>query len=132
MSGYGVHISFGGKRKFFSEIWSFVECRKIGPDDWMLSPDLFKLNANKWGPFDVDRIACSYNSHSPYFNSKFWCPGTEAVDCLTQDWGKESNNFVCPPPHLISAVLYHVETCKAKGTLVVPEWRSALFQLTII
>ena len=48
MSGYGVHISFGGKRKVFSGIWSFVECRKIDPDDWMLSPDLFKLIANKW------------------------------------------------------------------------------------
>ena len=49
------------------------------------------------------------------------------MDCFTQDWGKECNNFVCPPPHLISAVLYHMESCKAKGTLVVPEWKSAPF-----
>ena len=42
------------------------------------------------------------------------------MDCFTQDWGKECNNFFCPPPHLISAVLYHMESCKAKGTLVVP------------
>ena len=72
-------------------------------------------------------MACSYNTHLPRFNSKFWCPGTEAVDCFTQDWGKECNSFVCPPPHLISAVLYHMESCKAKGTLVVPEWKSAPF-----
>ena len=63
--------------------------RIVDPDDWMLSPDLFKLIANMWGPFDVDRMACSYNSHLPRFNSKFWCPGTEAVDCFTQDWGKD-------------------------------------------
>ena len=101
--------------------------RIVDPDDWMLSPDLFKLIANMWGPFDVDRISCSYNSHLPRFNSKFWCPGTEAVDCFTQDWGKDCNNFVCPPRHLISPALYHMETCKAKGTLFVPEWKSAPF-----
>ena len=41
--------------------------------------------------------------------------------------GKECNNFVCPPPHLISTVLYHMESCQTKGTLVVPEWKSAPF-----
>ena len=101
--------------------------RVVDPDDWMLSPDLFKLIANMWGPFDVNRMACSYNSHLPRFISKFWCPGTEAVDCFTQDWGKDCNNFVCPPPHLICAVLYHMENCEATGTLVVPERKSAPF-----
>ena len=43
--------------------------RIVDPDDWMLSPDLFKLIANMWDPFDVDRMACSYNSHLPRFNS---------------------------------------------------------------
>ena len=105
-----------------------IENRPVGfYTECLLSPDLFKLIANMWGPFDVDRMACSYNSHLPRFNSKFWCPGTEAVDCFTQDWGKDCNNFVCPPPHLISAVLYHMENCEAKGTLVVPEWISAPF-----
>ena len=46
--------------------------RIVDPDDWMLSPDLFKL-------IDVDRMACSYNSHLPRFNSKFWCPGTDTA-----------------------------------------------------
>ena len=36
--------------------------------------------------------------------------------------------FVCPPPHLIRAVLYQMKSCKAKGTLVVPEWKSAPFR----
>ena len=49
------------------------------------SPDLFKLITFKWVPFDVDRMTCSYNTRLPRFNSKFWCPGTEAVDCFTQD-----------------------------------------------
>ena len=34
---------------------------------------------------------------------------------------------MCPPPHLITTVLYHMESCKAKGTRAVPEWKSAPF-----
>jgi hypothetical protein len=109
-----------------NELADYLSCI-VDPDDWMLSPDLFKSIADKLGPFDVDRMACHYNSQLPRFNSKFWCPGTEAVDCFTQDWGNKCNNFACPPPYLISAVLYHMERCKAKGTVVVPEWKSAPF-----
>lgn len=68
--------------------------RIVDPDDWMLHPDLLNL-----GPFHVDRMACSYNTHLPRFSFKFWCPGAEAVDCFMQDWRKECNNSVCPPLH---------------------------------
>ena len=101
--------------------------RIVDPDDWMLNPKLFQLISSRWGPFHVDRMACHYNSHLPRFNSKFWYPNTEAVDCFTQDWGKGCNNHVCPPPYLINAVLFHMQFCKAKGTLVVPEWKSGAF-----
>ena len=68
--------------------------RIVVPDDWILHPDLFKLITFKWGPFDVDRMACSYNTHLPRFNSTFWCPGTEAVGiALRSIEGKECNNF---------------------------------------
>lgn len=93
----------------------------------MLNPELFQIISEKWSPFDVDRMAYHYNSHLPRINSKFWCPGTEAVDCFTQDWGRGCNNFVCPLPYLISAVIYHMKSCNTKGTVVVPEWRPAAF-----
>ncbi|CAH3186112.1 unnamed protein product [Porites evermanni] len=34
--------------------------RTVDPDDWMLLPDLFKLITFKWGPFDVDGMACNF------------------------------------------------------------------------
>jgi len=71
--------------------------RIVDPDDWLLSPALFRLIVDKWDPFQVDRMASHHNSHLPRFNSKFWCPGSKAVDCFTQDWGKGCNNYVCLP-----------------------------------
>ena len=61
--------------------------RIVDPDDGMLSPSLFQLITDRSGPFQVDRMACDYNCQLTRFNSKFWCPGTEAVDCFSQDWG---------------------------------------------
>lgn len=75
--------------------------RIVDPDDWMLNPVLFQHIVSQWGVFDIDRMACHSNTQLPRFNSKFWSPGTEAVDCFTQNWGGQCNNYVCPPPYLV-------------------------------
>ena len=62
--------------------------RIVDPNDWSLSPRLFRLIVDKWGPFHVDRMASHHNSHLPRFNSKFWCPSSEAVDCFHPRLGK--------------------------------------------
>jgi hypothetical protein len=100
--------------------------RLIDPDDWYFIPRLFTLLTQCWGPFDVDRMSDHNNAQLRRFNSRFWCPGTEAVDCFTQNWSN-CNNWVCPPPTLILAVLKHMEICNAKGVVIVPEWQSAPF-----
>ena len=58
------------------------------------------------------------------FNSKYWCPGTEAIDAFTQGWVCE-NNWLVPPPSLISRVINKMLAEKASGTLIIPEWKSA-------
>lgn len=100
--------------------------RLVDADDWYLNPQLFNLLSHSWGPFDIDRMADHKNTHLKRFNSKFWCPGTEAVDCFTQNWSN-CNNWVCPPPALILSVLKHMELWSARGVVIVPEWKSAPF-----
>jgi hypothetical protein len=55
--------------------------------DWKLNTTIFLQLDNVWGPHEVDRMASDTNKQLPRFNSRWWCPGTEVVDCFTQDWG---------------------------------------------
>ena len=95
-------------------------------DDWTTSDEFFQeLNAD-WGPYTIDRFASSKNNKIRRYNSRFWNPGCEAVDALTQDWSGE-NNWLVPPVFLISRVIRHARDCKARGSLIVPLWESAPF-----
>lgn len=78
----------------------------------------------KWGPHTIDRFATHYNLHCSRFNSKIWCPGTEAIDAFRQPW-EHDNNWLVPPPHCVAKTVNKMVFEHAQGTLVVPEWRSA-------
>ena len=93
-------------------------------DDWALQPLIFQEIDRAWGPHTVDRFADHQNTKLPRFNSRCWCPGTEAVDTFTCDWGQDTN-WVCPPPYLVPRVIRHAQATQARGTLIVPYWLSA-------
>ena len=95
----------------------------IDYDDWYIDQAVCKMLDTTWGPHTADRFATGYNAQVQRFNSRFACPGSEAV---AVDWSKE-NNWWCPPPMLVPQVLRHAECCKAHRTLVVPFWESAPF-----
>ena len=93
-------------------------------DDWKIHPALFATINLQWGPHTIDRFANNLNTQLPRFNSRFWCPGTEAVDTFTCDWGQEVN-WVCPLPYLIPRTIRHASKTSSKGTLIMPTWPSA-------
>ena len=95
-------------------------------DDWYLNPNVFSWLDGIWGPHSVDRFANSANTQLPRFNSRFWSWGTKAVDAFTCDWSNE-NSWICLPPLMITRILRHMQNCRAVGTMVVPEWKSAPF-----
>ena len=95
-------------------------------DDWALHPNHFRVIDKMWGPHTVDRFACYYNAHLQRFNSRFWNPGSEAVDAFTCNWSGEVN-WMCPPPYLIPRTIKHALNTMACGTLIVPKWPSAPF-----
>eukprot|EP00731_Ephydatia_muelleri_P008531 Em0004g869a len=107
-----------------NELADFIS-RIVDYDDWQISPELFYYLEEAWGPYSLDRFADNFNTQLSRFNSRFACPGSEAVDTFTVHWGGGENNWWCPPPSLVARVVRHAETCKANGTLVVPHWESA-------
>ena len=98
--------------------------RIMDHDNWSLDPVMFKVSDDWWGLHTVDSFATHYNAQLECFNSRYACPGSEAVDSFTADWGGE-NNWWYPPPCLVARVIGYAEVCKAQGTLIVPAWQSA-------
>ena len=100
--------------------------RVIEKDDWGISFEILSLIQNRWGPLEVDYFASKHNAKLATFYSKFWCYQSSGVDAFTYDWSQYFGLYV-PPIILVSRVLKKMENCKAKGILVLPEWRSANF-----
>ena len=100
--------------------------RVIDLDDWSIGQKVFDMLDSKWGKHTIDRFASHYNNKCIRFNSKVWCPGCEAIDAFKQNWSNEMN-WLVPPPSDISLVINKMKVDSAKGTLVVPEWKSAPF-----
>ncbi|XP_071945794.1 uncharacterized protein [Antedon mediterranea] len=100
--------------------------RFIDPDDWSLNRSVFSHLDKRFGPHTVDRFASHYNAQLSRFNSRFWNPGCEAADSLTQNWACE-NNWVFPSAFIVLKAVQHMRECKSYGTVIVPEWPSAPF-----
>ena len=100
--------------------------RIIDYDDWGTTSEFFIFMNQLWGPYTVDRFANYENTKLPRFYSRFWSPGCENVDGLSQNWEME-NNWLVPPVYLCPKVIVHAIKCKAVATLIVPKWKSAAF-----
>ena len=88
---------------------------------WRLAPEQFERLERLFGPHTIDRCADSANALCKRFNSKYFDPCAEAVNCFTQDWSQD-NNFVNPNFDSIAKILDHAASCQAQLTLVFPVW----------
>ena len=88
--------------------------RIVDYDDWQLNPMIFSSLDSMFGPHTVDRFVNSHNTHLWRFNSRFWNPGSEAVNGFTVNWAGK-NNWLCPPVCLIPSVLRHMQCCRAEA-----------------
>jgi len=59
--------------------------RIVDKDNWSVHPDLFQMLDAKWEPHTIDRFASYFNTQLPRVISRFWDPGSEAVDAFTCD-----------------------------------------------
>ena len=95
-------------------------------DDWGIQPHIFQWVTTLWGPFTIDRFATWYNTKCIHFNSRFWNPGCEGIDAFSLNWQGE-NNWVVPPPSQIVRAWKHFQICKARGVLIIPLRKGAVF-----
>lgn len=92
----------------------------------------YSVSLNKlWGPFTCDVFANSDNHKVDKFYSQFWTLGTAGVDAFAFDWFTYLNWFV-PPVHLANKTINYIIHCRAKGTVIVPNWKSATFWPSLV
>jgi hypothetical protein len=98
--------------------------REVDLGDWTVTWDIFILLDQLWGPHTVDRFADHQNSKCIRFNSRWWVPGTEAVDSFSMDW-KGENNWCVPPLELVPQTLKHAWETGGSATVIVPVWKGS-------
>ena len=64
-------------------------------DDWEIRSQIFHYLDSIWGPYTID--ASHLSKKCKRFNSRWWVPGTEAVDAFLKSW-KYDSNWLVPPP----------------------------------
>lgn len=69
----------------------------------------------------MDRFANPTNAQIEKFNSRFWTPGTDAVEAFTCNWAEDNNQWF-PLVYLIPRVIRHVQSSGAEGTLIALQW----------
>ena len=105
--------------------------RVVDADDWGVVTEVILDLSLAWGVPTIDRFADASNTHCGRFNSRFFSPGTEAINAFTQDWATDLNLLV-PPLYLIPRVLAYLRLCQARGILIFPAWKSALYWLDLV
>jgi hypothetical protein len=99
------------------------QSRVIDHFDWHLDKACFQQLDQLWGPHSVDRMASDLNHQVSRFNSVRFCPGTEAVNCFTQNW-KNENNWVVPPFNLLHRIFNLVIEQGTQATIIAPKWEA--------
>ena len=74
----------------------------------------------------MDNFAHHRNTQLPRFHSRFWCPGSEAVDTFSTSWEGEMN-WVVPP---LSQVDTACQGVQSKGLFANPSLGVCLFLAT--
>ena len=95
-------------------------------EDRQVTEDVFKDSGSLWGPHTVASFATYYNRKIVRYFARFWNPDTLGIDAFMQSW-KVENSWLVPPVYLIPRALAYMYNQGAKGTLVVPLWKSAAF-----
>ena len=97
-------------------------------DDYSVTVDFYRTVQKDAGvTTTVDAFANGKNAKEPRFYSITFCKGSIGVDAFRYMWSPTECYWIFPPVNLVGRVIQHLEICKTKGVLVVPQWKNAYF-----
>ena len=89
--------------------------------EYRIQRESFDRIAERWGPFSMDWFASDWSHQVDRFCSKYWTIDSTGMDAFGQDWSQEEG-FFHPPVGDVARVLEKMETDRARGVLVIPDW----------
>ena len=101
------------------------------PEEFSLGFDDFLLLTKKFGPFDVDLMASSFNRKAEKYFSKGFEFLSSGENVFSQVLQMGVNYYVLPPPRHVLKILLHLELYQARGLVVFPLWTSASWFMRI-
>ena len=95
--------------------------------EWGITPMVRAAIFNRWGVPEIDLFATSRNRVLKRFAS--WGPDPEAelIDSFLADWGEFSSVYIFPPINLIGRVIQKIIMERARGILIVPDWKAQMW-----
>ena len=106
---------------------------KLDDCDFQLQPKAWAELQEKWDvEHDTDCFATNTNALTKRFYSRFACKGAAAIDAFAVNWdahtsGGRPDNWAHPPHCMIAQTVRHMQRCGARGTILVPLDRSAMW-----
>ena len=110
----------------FNSQWIHLLRRIIDMNDLQINSSIFILMDAKWDPHTVDRFASHYNFQVSRFNSRIACPMTHLFKVRAMKLNGSVHHYL-----LFRWYIMHIKSCKARGTLIVPESLSAIFWIVL-
>lgn len=93
-------------------------------NDWQLSPVVFNLINQSWGPLDLDLSASHLSTQLPRFVSWRPDPGAEEFDAFSLDWSKV-RGYAFPPFTSVGHCLRQVLAQEVSAlVLIAPVWQT--------
>lgn len=89
--------------------------------EWMVDTTIFKQICKTFGKPSLDLFASRLNAQVERYVSWKPDPSAEAVDAFTIDWHNEYF-YAFPPFSLITKCLNKIETDRAEGIMIIPNW----------
>ena len=102
----------------------------------LFDPSSFSLDFNSFAALleyfshlhlDVDCMAEHWNRKCVSYFSRYPDPWSQGCNFFAQMLLPGTTYYVFPPPHLLTAVLHHLQLFQAQGLLLLPVWPSCSF-----
>jgi hypothetical protein len=102
------------------------ESKRLDSDNWSVDYYSFQ-ELNALFGFETDMFSDGLNARLPKFCTQYFYPGSLAIDAFSVEWEHLGMIWMCPPISLLVKVHFRINSCRCRGVIVLPVWKTSNF-----